>query len=43
VMGGAGIYLLVRNANERPVQVPSIVTAAGDWVVQKVKQRMKTQ
>ncbi len=42
VMGGAGIYLLVRNANERPVQVPSIVTAAGDWVVQKVKQRMKT-
>jgi len=42
VMGGAGIYLLVMNANERPVQVPGFVTVAGTWVVRKVKKRTGT-
>ena len=42
VMGGAGIYLLIRNANERPVQVPLFVTALGTRVVQRVKKRMGT-
>jgi lipopolysaccharide export system permease protein len=40
VMGGAGIFLLVRNANERPVRVPGFITAAGARVAQQFKLRM---
>ena len=28
VMGGAGIYLLIRNAKEKPVQLPKVVIRA---------------
>ncbi|MEA1967223.1 MAG: LPS export ABC transporter permease LptF [Thermodesulfobacteriota bacterium] len=39
VMGGAGIYLLVRIANERPVQLPLIFQRAGGAVKQILSKR----
>jgi lipopolysaccharide export system permease protein len=35
VMGGAGIYLLKRNAVENPVKMPLMVSRAGDWIQQQ--------
>jgi lipopolysaccharide export system permease protein len=32
VMGGAGAYLLKRNAREKPVQVPLMVVKTGAWI-----------
>jgi lipopolysaccharide export system permease protein len=32
IMGGAGIYLLKRNAEENPVKMPFMVSRAGAWI-----------
>lgn len=43
VMGGAGIYLLIRNAKERPVRLPEFVRRAGLRLSRMIKKRSRIQ
>lgn len=37
VMGVAGVFLLVRNANEKPVRLPRVVRTAGTAIIKRFK------
>ena len=43
VMGAAGLFLLVRNAKEKPVRLPAFIRSAGVRLAEKVKKRIRTQ